>query len=317
MPEIPPDLVLELACVGGAVSVLLGVAGLLARGATVARFRTAVGLLVTLFLTGCAAGALSAQLTAWPFLLMGACSAGLTLLGSGWAGQAATAARRLVGHGRLHAGLLLAAGPVFLFWAFHQADAVAPPDVVSSLDVSGCDATRVQEAEFVHPFTDRGTPVHVYVPKPEALAVEPLLAREAALVKDLGLAQKMIRTAPPDALSNCHGWVFTGGRFCVPGSEVDLILQENGYVKVTEPRPDDVAVYRDEQGTVLHTGVVRSAPADGTVLIESKWGWLGRYVHKPQDQVYGTNVGYYRSPRPDNLIHGLGGETPPDVSAED
>src|SRR5262249_33256339 len=37
----------------------------------------------------------------------------------------------------------------------------------------------------------------------------------------------LIRTAGPDPASNCHGWVFAGGRFWIDGSDVEIILADN------------------------------------------------------------------------------------------
>src|SRR5205807_1160464 len=97
-----------------------------------------------------------------------------------------------------------------------------------------------------------------------------------ALAPALALAVAFRVAAPPDATSNCHGWVFTGGRYWVKGGAVEDILRDNGYRTVEDPRPGDLVVYRDDQGAVSHTGVVSSVGADGLVLVESKWSWLGR-----------------------------------------
>ena len=41
------------------------------------------------------------------------------------------------------------------------------------------------------------------------------------------------RVAPVDPACNCHGWVFTGGRFWVSGEDVPRILEDNGYRRVS------------------------------------------------------------------------------------
>jgi hypothetical protein len=102
--------------------------------------------------------------------------------------------------------------------------------------------------------------------------------------------------APPDVRSNCHGWVFAGGKTVLRGPVVDTILTDNGYQQVNEPRAGDLIVYRDTDGTPSHTGVVKAASRDG-VLIESKWGFGGRYLHEPQHQCYSQAFAYYRSSR--------------------
>jgi hypothetical protein len=109
-------------------------------------------------------------------------------------------------------------------------------------------------------------------------------------------ALRLLRTAPPNSHSNCHGWVFCDDRFWVEDSDVEHILRDNEYAPVAGPRPGDLIVYRDDGGRVNHTGVVRLV-RDGLVLIESKWGRLGRYLHAPADQIYSGRWDYYRSPR--------------------
>ena len=44
----------------------------------------------------------------------------------------------------------------------------------------------------------------------------------------------MIARAKPDATHNCHGWLFTGGRYWVAGDQVEDILADNGYAQVWE-----------------------------------------------------------------------------------
>jgi hypothetical protein len=59
----------------------------------------------------------------------------------------------------------------------------------------------------------------------------------------------------------------------------------------------DVIVYRTEDGTVTHTGVVREVDPDGNPsLVESKFGALGLYLHDPFDipDQYGGPAELYR-----------------------
>ena len=99
------------------------------------------------------------------------------------------------------------------------------------------------------------------------------------------LSRKVIARTDPDPSHNCHGWVFTGGRYWVAGKDVDAILADNRYARTASPAPGDLAVYRGVEGVVVHTGIVYSA-ADCT-LVESKWGPLGADIHAPQDQPFG------------------------------
>jgi hypothetical protein len=105
-----------------------------------------------------------------------------------------------------------------------------------------------------------------------------------------------------DQHSNCHGWVFTAGRFLVKGRDVDRILCDNGYFAVTVPKPDDIVIYRDEDGLILHTALVQGVLRDGTVIAESKWGVDERFLHLPEDQPYSQIYEYYRTERPSHLL---------------
>jgi hypothetical protein len=46
------------------------------------------------------------------------------------------------------------------------------------------------------------------------------------------------------------------------------------------------------------------------MLVEGKWGHLGRYLHRPEDYPYNTSWTYHRSRRGGHLLAGLAG-TPP------
>ena len=105
-----------------------------------------------------------------------------------------------------------------------------------------------------------------------------------------------------DRMSNCHGWVFTAGRFLLKGRDVDRILCDNNYFVVTAPKTDDVVIYRDDSGLILHTALVQGVLRDGTVITESKWGIDERFLHLPSDQPYSQTYAYYRTDRPNHLI---------------
>jgi hypothetical protein len=109
--------------------------------------------------------------------------------------------------------------------------------------------------------------------------------------------KRIIRVASEDAQTNCHGWVFTGGRYGIPSAAVDAVLQDNGYSAAASPERGDVIVYRDEAGSIVHSGCVRRVHEDGQVWIESKWGPGGRYLHRPEDQCYSSAFTYFRSAR--------------------
>lgn len=118
----------------------------------------------------------------------------------------------------------------------------------------------------------------------------------------LRMADPVINIEDPDMNYNCHGWVFTGGKHFLKGSEVELILKENGYEPITQPKENDIVIYRSLDGRILHTGLVRTVLTDGTILIESKWGASGRYLHRTEHQPYSELYEYYRGCRPTHVI---------------
>jgi hypothetical protein len=83
---------------------------------------------------------------------------------------------------------------------------------------------------------------------------------------------------------------------------VNAILQDNGYSLVAQPQVGDLAIYRSLADEVTHTGLVRMVGGDGSVLVESKWGPLGIYLHPVAAQPYGERHTYYRSSREGHLL---------------
>jgi hypothetical protein len=133
--------------------------------------------------------------------------------------------------------------------------------------------------------TDRGTPVRLWRPA----------ERWPGAAVD--------RT---DDACNCHGWVFTGGRYWVGADAVELILTENGYAVVAAPAVGDLVVYRDDAGRVIHTACVVEL-AGGAVRVEGKGGWFGVSAHDVTESPYGRRFTYHRSPRSGHLLRGLTG----------
>jgi hypothetical protein len=111
---------------------------------------------------------------------------------------------------------------------------------------------------------------------------------------------KLRRVADPFLASNCHGWVFAGGRFAISDEFVPEILSDHQYFSVTDPVEGDLAVYWAE-GVVKHTGFVRRSPG-GAVMVESKWGPFGVFQHPPEAYAFKGDCGFYRTAR---RQHGL------------
>jgi hypothetical protein len=158
--------------------------------------------------------------------------------------------------------------------------------------------------------TDRGTTIRLEIASAsrEPARLGPL---ERQLLDGLGRTTRLIRSQPADDHSNCHGWVFTGGRYWLEVEEAETILRENGYQHVSVPSPGDLVVYRNAQGDPGHTAVVRAVCDDGAVLVEGKWSWMGVYLHRVGDSIFGPHYTFLRSPRPGHLLAGLPAATSP------
>lgn len=103
----------------------------------------------------------------------------------------------------------------------------------------------------------------------------------------------------PTQRYNCWGFTFNPRQCWInSGTDVQNILNDNG-TQVFAPniRVGDVICYRDSSNVITHTGRVWSINAAGQpVLIQSKWGGWGEYLHPPLTvpASYGTNVTYWR-----------------------
>lgn len=161
------------------------------------------------------------------------------------------------------------------------------------------DDSSLQSVETLHAVTDRGRPVTLYAPQLAAMTADELAAKESDALDTPQFTGHLLRLASADASYNCHGWTFLGGQYWIRGRDIPTILEDNGYYAVDAPLPGDVVVFRNAADEVSHTAVVRGVTSDQQILLESKWGWGGRFIHAAQVQCYGTTWKYYRSQRPD------------------
>jgi hypothetical protein len=152
--------------------------------------------------------------------------------------------------------------------------------------------------------TDRGRRIPAYQPVLDGWDPAEFPALEAMFLQRGHRLAEVIRRAGPDPAANCHGWTFTGGRCWIRTEEAELILRDNGYYAASEPQAGDLVTYRQEDGTLAHSGVVAAVLEDRTVLVESKWGWAGRYLHPVEAQPYSDQWEYFRSPRVGHLLCG-------------
>jgi hypothetical protein len=205
---------------------------------------------------------------------------------------ASTALRR-----RPAAWLLLISSLALALWSSYRFQcAVAPAMDLPPLAVRPLLMER--EMEYVG-VSDQGREIPLYrsraEPVPESQSYRPGDPHGR-------MGNTVIVRGDPDTSSNCHGWVFTGGEFLLDLHGIKTILEDNGYQRCTSPQPGDVIIYYLSGDVVSHTGVVSGVLHDGTVLIESKWGIEGRYLHRPEDQPYSETFAYYHSDRGGNTI---------------
>jgi hypothetical protein len=161
----------------------------------------------------------------------------------------------------------------------------------------------------IRAYTDQGRPVDLFARRGKWPPAEEVLRSEGQYIRQAGLVHQLIRSAPAAQHYNCHGWVFTGGRYWVHGKDVGQILWDNGYRRVNFPQTDDLAIYQDGFGRPVHIGVVRGVGRDKMILIESKWGTLGRYIHTSRVEYMDLagDCTYYHSDRSGHLLLGLPG----------
>jgi hypothetical protein len=202
----------------------------------------------------------------------------------------------------VQAACLLIGCPTLALWSvFESFRAVPLPEEV--LRNNPFAQRQFQEFNPSPLATDKGRHVKVSrpVPWPERAAVRNVA--QERLLKSPDIQAKVIALEVGSAECNCHGWVFTGGLYWIPGEAIELILEDNCYQKVSAPRIGDLAIYRDENGAITHTAVVRAMIRDGLVLVESKWGELGPFLHPVDVHPYdGSAHAYHRSQRDGHLL---------------
>lgn len=146
-------------------------------------------------------------------------------------------------------------------------------------------------------FTDRGSSVMLF----QCESIDKNYA-DVPYERDYGFSDRVMRISTVDTQANCHGWVFTQGKYLMRGNDVQKILTDNRYRRVPNPIPGDLIIYRDAFGNILHTGIVRYLNESGEPFIESKWGIQGHFLHRPQDQIYSQYYSYYHTERPSHVI---------------
>ena len=197
---------------------------------------------------------------------------------------------------RLAGWLIILSSVSLTGWSYHRfQERLDPPPKKPLLRLSTPGKKQVVH-EFVA-MTDRNRPIRMY--RLDEDGAEPLNEDEATSVNFM---ETTIQRGPADPTANCHGWVFLDSQFLISGEAVQQILDDNGYELIDEPKAGDVIIYRSDNREIVHSGLVRGVLNDDTIIIESKWGIEGTFLHDPAGTPYSTFFEYYRSPRPDNRV---------------
>lgn len=291
---------------------LVLVAGVNLVAGTRTRRRAVLGAVAGVAVCGAVVATLSAltrgELGARAAVLLGGAGVAVTfasaLLRSAWfRRRAATAAVALWAFLAV-GGVALAA---FAVVGFERSD-LAFADQEAANFTSALGHQPHQPAARARAVTDRGAAI--VLKEPIALRDGTALAGpEERFLRTSNLADQVIRQSAATDLTNCHGWVFTGGKFILSPDDVEAILKDNGYTQTQDPQPGDLVIYR-QGGSIAHSAVVRYVTEGQPVLIEGKWGTLGVFLHSADKSVYGTDYTFHRSGRRGHLLVGLGGVSP-------
>ena len=189
-------------------------------------------------------------------------------------------------------------------------------DTDQTMDIDNAFLEQVVWKPNLHPVvgtvavTDKGHQVSLQTTD-EIRTSEEMAEMENTVLDQLTNNRNLIRVCGPDDRTNCHGWVFTGGRNWLSTDNVESILEDNGYRPVSTPAVGDLAIFRDANSkAITHTALVRIVSGEPPV-VESKWGWMGVFLHAVDQSCYGTCFTYYHSDRNGHLLAGLGLEKTP------
>lgn len=201
---------------------------------------------------------------------------------------------------RPSAWFLLVSSVGLVAWSSYQFQDHLFPRTKKPFMVLTTPGKKSQVHEFVA-LTDRNHPIKVY--RLDQNATDSVDVEDPENGYSVEFSGTVIQRAPAGSLANCHGWVFLDAHYLISGEAVQRILDDNGYEVVQEALAGDVIVYRDSEQNIVHTGVIRGVLDDGTIIIESKWGTEGVFLHGPLDTPYLSNFEYYRSPRPTHRVN--------------
>ena len=197
------------------------------------------------------------------------------------------------------AWLLLASSLGLAMWSSYRFKCAMEPPAMDLPAVAERRVMLERETGYVG-ISDKGREIPLFRSKAAPISADQ--AYRMSFDPSRHVDNKVIVRSAPDTTSNCHGWVFTDGEFLLDIGGIKTILEDNGYEPVASPQAGDVIIYYLSGEVPDHTGLVSGVLHDGTVIIESKWGIEGRFLHRPEDQPYSKQYAYYRTPRGSNAI---------------
>jgi len=291
-------------CVIGIGLLIVGLVQMLAGGlnATVCNLVSAVGLILTVAIThilldGRSSLPVSIGTFAVFYLVVG-------LANSSWVSRASRSVLRIAISRTVAILAVCSLGLTLVVVATIQSepDSLYQGDQILR-DLEPHAAIRVTQRKAA--VTDRGRPIPLLEPDVDAEAAgHSHRSRELAVEYQ----NRRIEIAGDDNVTNCHGWIFTSGQFMVGGRSVELILEDNGYQPVSIPQPGDLIIYREANHAITHSAIVCFLLPDGRVMVESKWGTLGTFIHLIDDSIYGSLYSIYRTSRLEHVLQGCNGQ---------
>jgi len=202
----------------------------------------------------------------------------------------------------IHSGALVVLGVALISWQVYTLDQqLAIEQIDSDIALQSPQPPELRPIPGLSALTDRGRsiPLMSLVVKAHSSPTE-----ELSFIRSMNLESQIIQTGQPDESYNCHGWVFANGTAWIRGEEVKTILVDNQYQVASEPAIGDLVIFHDASGNVKHSALVCSILHDGAVLLESKWGKMGRYIHTLHRHSYQQfKCTIYRSPRSGHRLH--------------
>jgi hypothetical protein len=157
-------------------------------------------------------------------------------------------------------------------------------------DGSGRPAHDPKEDDGLELDTKRGNHINNYQPMEEP---SPRLRAFVDMHAGIGRGLRSIT-----ATYNCVGMVFAARRTWIDSEYIRFILHEDGYRRLaneSEVSAGDVVVYTDDDGDAVHVGLVWSVNRSGAgfedkMMILSKWGYCGEYLHGPYNVCDGLGI---------------------------